>query len=118
MAKRTREEVIGKTTPEIHIWDKSGNFRAEVYEALSKTGEVKNYESVYLASDGEMIPILYSARIIEINGRKQVISLATDISEKKKSEEEKENSMKNFVSVKIFLKNSFNLLRPPCRFPT
>ncbi|MBE8364113.1 PAS domain S-box protein [Leptospira borgpetersenii] len=89
MAKRTREEVIGKTTPEIHIWDKSGNFRAEVYEALSKTGEVKNYESVYLASDGEMIPILYSARIIEINGRKRVISLATDISEKKKSEEEK-----------------------------
>ncbi|EMO23851.1 PAS domain S-box protein [Leptospira santarosai str. HAI134] len=89
MAKRTREEVIGKTTPEIHIWDKSGNFREAVYEALSKTGEVKNYESVYLASDGELVPILYSARIIEINGRKQVISLATDISERKKSEEEK-----------------------------
>ncbi|EMJ61954.1 PAS domain S-box protein [Leptospira sp. P2653] len=89
MAKRAREEVTGKTTPEIHIWDKSGNFREEVYQALSKTGEVKNYESVYLASDGEIIPILYSARIIEINGRKQVISLATDISEKKKSEEEK-----------------------------
>ncbi|MBW0432059.1 PAS domain S-box protein [Leptospira yasudae] len=89
MAKRTREEVIGKTTPEIHIWDKSGNFRAEVYEALSKTGEVKNLESVYQASDGEVVPILYSARIIEINGRKQVISLATDISEKKKSEEDR-----------------------------
>ncbi|MDI7222479.1 PAS domain S-box protein [Leptospira santarosai] len=89
MAKRTREEVIGKTTPEIHIWDKSGNFREAVYEALSKTGEVKNYESVYLTSDGELVPILYSARIIEINGRKQVISLATDISERKKSEEEK-----------------------------
>ncbi|AVQ13514.1 Histidine kinase [Leptospira santarosai] len=89
MAKRTREEVIGKTTPEIHIWDKAGNFREAVYEALSKTGEVKNYESVYLASDGELVPILYSARIIEINGRKQVISLATDISERKKSEEEK-----------------------------
>ncbi|TGL77680.1 PAS domain S-box protein [Leptospira yasudae] len=89
MAKRIREEVIGKTTPEIHIWDKSGNFRAEVYEALSKTGEVKNLESVYQASDGEIVPILYSARIIEINGRKQVISLATDISEKKKSEEDR-----------------------------
>ncbi|TGL93491.1 PAS domain S-box protein [Leptospira barantonii] len=89
MAMMTREQVIGKTTPEIHIWDKSANFRSEVYEALSKRNEVKNLETVYQASDGSVIPILYSARVIDVDGRKQVISLATDISEKKRSEEER-----------------------------
>lgn len=89
MAMMTREEVIGRTTPEIHIWDKSANFRSEVYEALSKKNEVKNLETVYQASDGSVVPILYSARLIDLDGRKQVISLATDISEKKRSEEER-----------------------------
>lgn len=51
--------------------------------------EVKNLESAYFASDGTVVPILYSARIIELDGRKQVISLATDITEKKRSEEER-----------------------------
>lgn len=83
MAKMNREDVIGKTTPEIHIWDKVPNFRMEVYELLSQKKEVKNLESAYLASDGTVVPILYSARIIELDGRKQVISLATDIAEKK-----------------------------------
>ncbi|EMG23353.1 PAS domain S-box protein [Leptospira interrogans serovar Copenhageni str. LT2050] len=99
-----REDVIGKTTPEIHIWDKVPNFRMEVYELLSQKKEVKNLESAYLASDGTVVPILYSARIIELDGRKQVISLATDITEKKRSEEEEKNSTKNFVLAKIFLK--------------
>ncbi|WP_061250286.1 PAS domain S-box protein [Leptospira alstonii] len=89
MAKMKREDVIGKTTPEIHVWDKAPNFRSEVYELLSQKKEVKNLETVYLASDGTVVPILYSARIIELDGRKQVVSLATDITEKKKSEEER-----------------------------
>lgn len=89
MAKMNREDVIGKTTPEIHIWDMVPNFRMEVYELLSQKKEVKNLESAYLASDGTVVPIFYSARIIELDGRKQVISLATDITEKKKSEEER-----------------------------
>ncbi|TGK29033.1 PAS domain S-box protein [Leptospira gomenensis] len=84
-----REDVIGKTTPEIHVWDKAANFRSQVYEALSKTDEVKNLESVFMASDGTTIPVLYYARIVELNGRKRVISLATDITEKKKGEEER-----------------------------
>lgn len=104
MAKMNREDVIGKTTPEIHIWDMVPNFRMEVYELLSQKKEVKNLESAYLASDGIVVPIFYSARIIELDGRKQVISLATDITEKKRSEEERKNSMKNFVLAKIFLK--------------
>ncbi|EMY78026.1 PAS domain S-box protein [Leptospira weilii serovar Ranarum str. ICFT] len=89
MAKMKREDVIGKTTPEIHIWDKTPNFRTEVYELLSQKKEVKNLETVYLALDGTVVPILYSARIIELDGRKQVVSLATDITEKKKSDEER-----------------------------
>lgn len=104
MAKMNREDVIGKTTPEIHIWDKVPNFRMEVYELLSQKKEVKNLESAYLASDGTVVPILYSARIIELDGRKQVISLATDITEKKDRKKKEKNSTKNFVLAKIFLK--------------
>ncbi|XDD51227.1 PAS domain S-box protein [Leptospira sp. WS92.C1] len=89
LIKLKREDVIGKTTSEIHVWDRAPNFRSQVYEALSKTNEVKNLESTFYASDGSEIPILYSARIIEIDGKKQVISLATDISEKKNADEER-----------------------------
>ncbi|TGM57182.1 PAS domain S-box protein [Leptospira adleri] len=89
MVKLRREEVIGKTTPEIKVWDNAVNFRNEVYESLTKHDEVKNLESVFTASDGTEIPILYSARITELEGRKHVISLATDITDKKKAEEER-----------------------------
>ncbi|MBM9576487.1 PAS domain S-box protein [Leptospira sp. 201903070] len=89
MVKLEREDVLGKTTPEIKVWDNAENFRAEVYEALSKHEEVKNLESVFTASDGSEIPILYSARITKLDGRKHVISLATDITDKKKSERER-----------------------------
>ncbi|EMJ94401.1 PAS domain S-box protein [Leptospira alstonii] len=89
MIQLKREDVIGKTTPEIHVWDKAIHLRNEIYEALSHNNEVKNLESVFMAFDGTEIPILYSARIIELDGRKQIISLATDISEKKKAEEER-----------------------------
>lgn len=41
MAKMNREDVIGKTTPEIHIWDKVPNFRMEVYELLSQKKKSK-----------------------------------------------------------------------------
>ncbi|AOP34814.1 histidine kinase [Leptospira tipperaryensis] len=89
MVKLKREEVLGKTTPEIKVWENAANFRKEVYDALSKHDEVKNLESTFTASDGTEIPILYSARITELEGRKHVISLATDISEKKAAEEER-----------------------------
>lgn len=109
MVKLDRSDVIGKTTPEIKVWDNAANFRNEVYEALSKHGEVKNLESIFTASDGTEIPILYSARITDLDGKKHVISLSTDITEKKKADEERKALDEELMLSKDLFEKLFQL---------
>lgn len=86
--KLNRGEVIGRLTPDIRIWEFEPGKRGEIYELLRTKDEVNNILTTFRASDGSKIPVLYSGRIIELGGRKQVISLATDISDRIKAEEE------------------------------
>jgi PAS domain S-box-containing protein len=46
------------------------------------------YETERLTKNGKMIPLEMSSRIYELDGQKMILSLARDISERKKSEDE------------------------------
>jgi PAS domain S-box-containing protein len=76
----TSEEVIGKTSLEINIWDHPQD-RARLVQGLREKGEVANLEAPFRIKNGTIKICLMSARIIEINAEQCILSIARDITE-------------------------------------
>jgi len=82
----TEEEVIGKSSLEIKIWENPRD-REQLIEGLLKDGYVKNLEALFRMKDGSIKTALMSARIISINNEPHIISISRDITERKKFED-------------------------------
>ncbi len=81
----SREEVIGKTYPDINIWVDPID-RQEFVKELRANGECLGYEAKLKTKDGEVIYTLMSASIMEIHGEGHVISTVRDITKKKQED--------------------------------
>jgi PAS domain S-box-containing protein len=92
----TRKEVIGRSSVETGAWANPGQ-RAEIVRKLKKEGHVYNEETGFRLKSGEVHTSLFSAELINIKGEPCMISIATDITERKKAEEALQESQK-FVS--------------------
>lgn len=57
------------------------------------------FESVHLTKEGKRIPVEVNAKFIEFEGKKAIISICRDISERKKSEESLKVSEEKFKSI-------------------
>jgi two-component system, cell cycle sensor histidine kinase and response regulator CckA len=78
----TREEVIGRSSLELHIWHNPADREKLVRELLEK-GYYENLEAQFRKKDGSLITALMSARIISLKGVSHMISIARDITESK-----------------------------------
>ncbi len=81
-----RDEVIGRTPFDIHLWE-SPEQRVAVREQLLATGSVRDLEFRVRIKNGQILTALGSAELIEVNGEPCALSVAADISERKKAEE-------------------------------
>lgn len=82
----TREDVVGKTSLEINIWTNPED-RARLVDGLRARGEVRNLEAIFRMKDGREKVGLMSARVIDIDGQKYILSITRDISQRKEVEE-------------------------------
>lgn len=82
----TPEEVIGKTSLEINIWVNPQD-RERLVKGLRAHGEVWNLEAPFRVKNGGIKICLMSARIIELNQEKCILSITRDITERKQAEE-------------------------------
>ena len=82
----TREEVIGKTSLEVNLWDDPED-RKKLVDRLLKDGFVNNQESKFRAKDGHVLTGLMSARIIILDETPHVISITRNIETLKQAEE-------------------------------
>jgi PAS domain S-box-containing protein len=82
----TREEVIGHTTSELGHWGKPG-MRDRLIRTLTKRGRISNEEVHLRLKSGEHTTSLFSAELIHISGEPCMISVTTDITERKKREQ-------------------------------
>ena len=85
IAGYTREEVIGKTSLELHIWDDPED-RQRLIDALAREGFVENVETRFRGKGGRIIIGLWSARILSIDGEDVLLSITRDITERKQAE--------------------------------
>ncbi len=83
----TRDEVIGKTSLDIDIWDDPDD-RKRLVAGLKKNGHVRNLEAKFRFKDGRVRTGLMSARIIVIKGEPHILSVTRDIDDWKTAEEE------------------------------
>jgi diguanylate cyclase (GGDEF)-like protein/PAS domain S-box-containing protein len=81
------DEVVGKTTFDLHIWTNEED-RETVVDELSRNGKVKGKELHFKKNTGELITGLFSAEVITINNEKCILTSLNDISERKRMEEE------------------------------
>ncbi|NJD22762.1 MAG: PAS domain S-box protein [Melioribacter sp.] len=81
----SRSESIGKTTNELSIWANPAD-RIFFINSLKKFGHITDFETTLRRKDGMLMTVIDSARIIELQGEKCVLSVIVDITERKLNE--------------------------------
>ncbi|SDG87134.1 PAS domain S-box protein [Roseospirillum parvum] len=81
----TRQELIGRTTTEVGVWQRS-DVRAEAIEQFRRDGQVRDVPMVFFTRAGVPLDILWSAETITVGDEKVFLSLVNDLTEQKRAE--------------------------------
>ena len=83
----SRDEIIGRTALELEAWLEREDL-AQLLNSLQRNGRVNDFELRTHARSGATIPVLVSAAVVELGGEPCIVSVARDISERKRFERE------------------------------
>ena len=83
----TREQVIGRTSPELGLWADPGD-RRRLIEALERGEMVRDFEFQGQTRDGRVQITSLSAELIQVGGETCLLAVATDVTDRKRAEEE------------------------------
>ncbi len=83
----TREEVIGRMVPDLAVWI-TPEAREQIVATVRERGSVRNVETRFRRKSGELVTLLISVEIIVVSGESHMLTLASDITERKRAEEE------------------------------
>jgi PAS domain S-box-containing protein len=97
------EEVMGKTTFDIDIWNNPDD-RKYVMNELQNGRRVYNKEMNFRKADGEPANAIFSAELIDVKGNRIMLSCFNDITEIKKAETNIRNLVKRYHTI---LENQF-----------
>jgi len=82
-----RDEVIGRSTPELGIWA-SEAARDRAVRILMKEGMVRDLEVDFRGKNGATFTGVLSAELIDFDGEQYMLSVVNDITDRKRMEEE------------------------------
>jgi len=91
---RKRDDVIGHTTTEIGFITEEQ--RTSFFEKLNKSGSIENHEMKVKTKDGVLRYGLFNAVLLNLNNEKCLLSVMTDITGRKQTEEALLKSEENF----------------------
>jgi len=98
MSGYTREEVLGKTSSQLLIFETPAH-RTLLIEPLLLKGEAKNLELKFRTKSGKFRVLLSSAELLDINGERCVLVASSDITERKQLEENLRLSEREFSTL-------------------
>ncbi len=80
------KDVEGRTALDIGLWP-SPDDRTRYMDELRQRGSVRNFEAVLRMKTGARRQCLLSSEVIDLNGRRCMVTVGTDITEQKQAEE-------------------------------
>ena len=80
-------EAVGKTTTQLGFYD-DPEARDGLVQGLRAHGRVREQEMVFVRKDGERFTGVLTADVIQIGGERFILATVTDISDRKRMEEE------------------------------
>jgi PAS domain S-box-containing protein len=86
-AGHSREEVLGRNTTELSVWDRQED-REAFWADLRRTGSVPARECRFRNRSGRLFTMLLSSEVIQLNRVPHMLSLALDITTRKQTEAE------------------------------
>jgi len=84
----TREEVIGQNPLKLGMWADPVD-RAKMLETLQERGRMKDFGTQFRRKSGEIMDVLVSAEVIEVDGQQYILGLTHDITERKRADKER-----------------------------
>jgi PAS domain S-box-containing protein len=82
----SREEVIGRTSLEFGVWIRPSD-REEIRSQIRDKGRVESKEVMIRTKSGRQVVVNYAGEVIDLEGRKCLLSVFEDITERKRVEE-------------------------------
>ncbi len=82
----SKDELIGKTSAELNLWAESAD-RTLMVEQLQQKGFVQNWDIRFRTRSGEARVSLASIELIELDGKRYVLSFLLDVTERKRVDE-------------------------------
>jgi PAS domain S-box-containing protein len=82
---RTRDEIIGMHQSALHPPDRSEYYR-ELFTAHVAKGRATEFDGEVLRKDGSTVPVMMSAATLTLGGRRLIVGLFRDITERKQAE--------------------------------
>ncbi|HVO43839.1 MAG TPA: PAS domain S-box protein, partial [Aggregatilineales bacterium] len=105
----TREELLALSPPAIGAPEKAASLPAVLEQLISDTQVL--FETEHVAKDGRRLPTEISARVFQVQEQPMVLSIARDITERKKAEEalaKERNLLRSVIDIlpdNIFVKD-------------
>ncbi len=96
----TREEAIGRKSPEIHLWIDM-NDRANIVKLLLEQGFVRGYQADLYDKDGKPCTVLISAEQLNISGEDCILWLSDDITDQRRAAEDLRLSEERYRSLAV-----------------
>jgi len=81
----SKQEVLGKSAPDINLWNDPKD-RERMVSELQENGQLENFEGKFKRKDGHVMEALVSAKVIMLNQEPHILSVARDISKLKKTQ--------------------------------
>ncbi len=78
-----REQVIGRTTLELGLWEDTGD-REQFSEMIRTTGSVRDFRVYGRSLRGELAVMLLNAEVIHLGGKPAVLTMMQDITEQER----------------------------------
>ncbi|HEX2862596.1 MAG TPA: PAS domain S-box protein, partial [Lacunisphaera sp.] len=84
----SRDEVIGRTSLEVGVWDNTAD-RDELVRRLKRDGMARDLEMTFRRKDGGRLITRCSFETVELSGRPCMLSTINDITEQRQAEQQK-----------------------------
>jgi PAS domain S-box-containing protein len=95
MSGYTRDEVIGKTTMELRVWE-SADARTDFVRQVVNHGSTVNVETRFRTRNGSRRILLSSAELLEIGGEQCLLIASSDITDRVHAEQAVQESEERF----------------------